>query len=537
MEGTIVIISVFTIVIAAVYKLYSNEKAEQHAKALMVKYEEGYKSGSSESLNKLKDEILKINAEAKQKAFAEINIEKRVARADIENEKKQAENAINVARAELAVEKKRSENAIKAAYAEIERAQKCSTAEIENNRLRSEKDISLRIQNADYTAEQIKMETQIEIDQIRKAIVEKEHAVNAGIEANQKRFEQLEGIRRVLIRKEVDIRERTITFDKILEEKTKGFPWLAGKIAEYYTAKDVAISEVLKAKKNPSLKGSEEVKRVTQEKKQLLTQLKYYQYQLVYYENLFPWITEYRDIPDDLIQQVDEEASEEQADPAFKYFTPSETQKLSKSEIFQKALDRYISRRKSNWEIGRDYERYIGHQFEVTGHDVYYFGATEGLQDMGRDLIVKKGKETKIVQCKYWAQDKIIHEKHIFQLFGTAVMYAVSQVGMDPRGAFATLNAAGVSPVFVCACCLSDTARNMAEALDVIVREQCAFDPEYPRIKCNIGKNNERIYHLPFDQMYDKIKIEPHKDELYAKTITEAEKKGFRRAWRWKGNG
>lgn len=44
-----------------------------------------------------------------------------------------------------------------------------------------------------------------------------------------------------------------------------------------------------------------------------------------------------------------------------------------------------------------------------------------------------------------------------------------------------------------------------------------------------------KIYHLPFDQQYDKVKIEKNKGEFYCSTVQEAEKAGFRRAYRWKG--
>ena len=95
------------------------------------------------------------------------------------------------------------------------------------------------------------------------------------------------------------------------------------------------------------------------------------------------------------------------------------------TEKFQKALDRYWQRHKSNWEIGRDYERYIGYCYELDGWDVDFFGAIKGLEDMGRDLICKKNNDIIIVQCKYWSNEKIIHEKHILQLFGSCIQYGI----------------------------------------------------------------------------------------------------------------
>lgn len=47
----------------------------------------------------------------------------------------------------------------------------------------------------------------------------------------------------------------------------------------------------------------------------------------------------------------------------------------------------------------------------------------------------------------------------------------------------------------------------------------------------NIGT---KIYHLPFDQQYDKTKLEKKYGELYCKTVKEAEDAGFRRAFRYR---
>ena len=56
----------------------------------------------------------------------------------------------------------------------------------------------------------------------------------------------------------------------------------------------------------------------------------------------------------------------------------------------------------------------------------------------------------------------------------------------------------------------------------------------YPCIKCNISADGTKIYHLPFDQQYDNVKIETHKGEFYCATVKEAEDAGFRRAFRHK---
>ena len=40
----------------------------------------------------------------------------------------------------------------------------------------------------------------------------------------------------------------------------------------------------------------------------------------------------------------------------------------------------------------------------------------------------------------------------------------------------------------------------------------------------------EKIYHLPFDQQYDKTIVGDQKGEFFAWTVQEAAEKGFRRA-------
>lgn len=52
-------------------------------------------------------------------------------------------------------------------------------------------------------------------------------------------------------------------------------------------------------------------------------------------------------------------------------------------------------------------------------------------------------------------------------------------------------------------------------------------------IKCNIGNNGEKIYHLPFDQQYYRTEIKSP-GEFYAWTVEEAVNAGFRRAFKYR---
>jgi hypothetical protein len=220
------------------------------------------------------------------------------------------------------------------------------------------------------------------------------------------------------------------------------------------------------------------------------------------------------------------------------YLTQGEYEKLSVTERNQRALDRYWSKRKTSWQVGRDYERFIGYLYEQKGYSVYYQGIEQGLEDLGRDLVCKKDGQIEIVQCKYWRQDRTIHEKHINQLFGTTVEYFVKHVDHQSRSQsdlFSAMLRSQITPTFVTSASLSDTAREFAAVLGVKVMDNFPFK-QYPCIKCNVShRHREKIYHLPFDQQYDRTTITEERNECFVSTVAEAERLGFRRAWRWRG--
>jgi Restriction endonuclease len=221
--------------------------------------------------------------------------------------------------------------------------------------------------------------------------------------------------------------------------------------------------------------------------------------------------------------------------------TQEEYRALPTEERNQKALDRYLeSRNKSKWSLGRDYEMYIGYLYEQNGYSVEYKGIIDGFDDLGRDIIAKNDKETCIIQCKYWAQYKELHEKHIFQLFGTTMEYWIRNFGSrESKNKFNEftkyLNEKILRPIFVCSTKLSDKAKEMADVLNVKIVENYPLG-NFPRIKCNTNYNEFRektkIYHLPMDQQYDRTIVTKNKGEFSAFTVKEAEDAGFRRAFR-----
>ena len=208
---------------------------------------------------------------------------------------------------------------------------------------------------------------------------------------------------------------------KIFNEKSLGFPWMAQAISEYYKFVDFEIAEYLENKSHPAQKSADIVRAISAEGSVLRKQLKVAKNFVNYYETLFPWLTEYvGENLDDLLKSFskEEDLEDEQTDPVLKYIQRAEYEKFSEEERNQKALDRYLSSKKTPWQIGRDYERYIGYLYEMQNYKVDYQGIVKGLEDLGRDLICKKGNFIEIVQCKCWASHKTIHEKHINQLYG-----------------------------------------------------------------------------------------------------------------------
>ena len=198
------------------------------------------------------------------------------------------------------------------------------------------------------------------------------------------------------------------------------------------------------------------------------------------------------------------------------WLSPEEFSDLNSAEKSQLILDRWKKRKKSKWEIGIEYEQYIGYILESQGYRVEYQGAKLGLEDMGIDLIAELNGDSWIIQCKRWNENKTIHEKHIFQLYGSKVLYEIQHPGKRSYAMFVIAEDN-----------LSDLAKQCANKLNVFVRVSPHKD--HPLIKCNIN-NKEKIYHLPMDQQYHRIIIDKSKGEFYAWTAEEAERKGFRRA-------
>jgi hypothetical protein len=321
------------------------------------------------------------------------------------------------------------------------------------------------------------------------------------------------------------------SFDESLKDLSN-VPQLA---ADLWREKELVASELqefaLKTKSHPAYRAADEVARARRELAAERSIRKQFEFELAMYKYDFPWLVDYSSVETDPIDTEGAESSPpsapDEGDPALQYLSSDEYKALSSAERNQLALDRYVaSRRKSKWQIGRDYEMYVGFQYERAGWRVTYKGILERFEDLGRDVIASRGDTTEVVQCKNWSAKRVIRENHIFQLAGTVLAMqqdeSVRISGRQVVGRFFTSTT------------LSPVARAFAERLGLHVTEDQPIG-DFPRIKCNVARNTrERIYHLPFDHSYDRTVIEPKRGEFFAWTAAEAEGSGFRRSWRWR---
>lgn len=123
---------------------------------------------------------------------------------------------------------------------------------------------------------------------------------------------------------ESDLKYRQVQWEKkvqmdiqaintLAKEKSQGFPWLAQAYADYFYLKDLNRARYLEHKSHPAKKAAEHIKEIAAERRKDEKLYRILKYQLKYYENLFPWLIDFKseDI-DDLIRQILENKEEGQ---------------------------------------------------------------------------------------------------------------------------------------------------------------------------------------------------------------------------------
>ena len=368
-----------------------------------------------------------------------------------------------------------------------------------------------------------------EIKRLNRTINQNDDSHNRQIAALRKKYdEEINNLNR----KNAELTKRledSIFLSEIAKSNLRAIPYMAAIMAEFETYGLEKLARKLdwgsSAERAKKVKHIREIKR---DAETMVARNKEAYYQLEYLLNMFPNLRDVIDAEFDTLPVI--EVSElTNYDATSSFLSKEEYERLNTCERNQLALDRYRnSHNKTKWQIGRDYELYVGYKYSLKGYSVDYFGSYMGIEDLGRDIIAKKDDKILIIQCKYWSSKKQIHENHINQLFGTMMCYCIEH----------DIDKSKVKGVMVTNIELSDMAKKMAKMLKIEVVENFEVG-EYPCIKCNINRDSygieTKIYHLPFDQQYDATKID-QKGEFMATTVAEAEAAGFRRAFKWFGS-
>lgn len=322
----------------------------------------------------------------------------------------------------------------------------------------------------------------------------------------------------------IKVHENELFFNRLNIEFAKnhldGRDWLALYIADAKIALEEKIELGVLYKKPPLPKAVE-----WKMKSKIL------EYRLQAIIDYFPFVADFEDAIYteyfDLSSDHDENLIYKK-DQVLRFVSNAEYEKLDSANRNQLALDRYLNGKLSPQRVGMLYELFIGHLYEKKGFTVEYHGIDKGLQDLGRDLICISAdeKEIIIVQAKCWAAHKPIRERHIFQLYGTSQLFG--------KTLHKKFKDSKISMRLVTSSEVSDTAKDAADKLGVLIWQNLKLEKKFPMIKCNISaRTKEKIYHLPFDQQYDKTVINTKLGEFFALTCIEAEKAGFRRAFRF----
>ena len=133
--------------------------------------------------------------------------------------------------------------------------------------------------------------------------------------------------------------------------------WFSEMCSEVSGLLDEYKARELELKSRPSMKGAQQVRVIKKEKRLLIKDKKYLEYQLKTYEDYFPIIEEIKDYileDDDFLFNLGDKDIKEEVDPSQKFLSPEEFKKLPIDQKNQLALDRYLKKKHSkleNWEI------------------------------------------------------------------------------------------------------------------------------------------------------------------------------------------
>lgn len=134
----------------------------------------------------------------------------------------------------------------------------------------------------------------------------------------------------------------------IISETQQTYPWLAALLASYNENRDNEFACYLINKPHPAFETAVKVREIAKEKRQIETQLRQTQHQLLYYETVFPWLEEFKELdPREAFSMVSLTDGDDEYEYLRLFLSPEEYKKLPTVEKYQRALDRYKVRKKN----------------------------------------------------------------------------------------------------------------------------------------------------------------------------------------------
>lgn len=298
-------------------------------------------------------------------------------------------------------------------------------------------------------------------------------------------------------------------------------------IFEEYTEKRLnTYDEYFRYKKRPSIKTADFVKELKNEYKRLEKENR----------ELNLLLSQFISDEEVNMNEGKEESSFDVEEKAYEYVKLSKEKwdNLNYIEKLDVVLERYKNSWKNKLNIGLEFERYCGYLYEKKGYQVKYWGILNGKTDGGIDLVAKNKTKTLYIQCKYWGTSKTIRENTISQLFGSALKMALDS-GETYESFIKKIKMEKIRIILLTKTEISEEAKIFCEKLNVIYQEKIEINQNYPRVKLVYGE--EKIFYIPTDLQYDNISFgSTNKEYGRAFTCKEAEEKGYRHCYKWKGN-
>ena len=158
-------------------------------------------------------------------------------------------------------------------------------------------------------------------------------------------------------------------FRKVIQSKTP----FATTAMMYSDWKSVVFSEAehfLRYKQYPAQKAADTVSQLRKDARRAIMESKEMEYKYLFLLDTFPELKQYVDDEESLVHLSDFNNYGDFVDGrdrVLDWISQEEYNRLSVDERNQLALDKYKHRHKSNWEIGMEYELYIGYLLRKDG--------------------------------------------------------------------------------------------------------------------------------------------------------------------------